>query len=376
MTTLRTTTELIQSSTKTPIPAMTDETIEPGLTNRLMSDDQYIIIMASCSVMLTVVSILGSASNIINIRTFIAMGLTDGVTVSFLLLSIFDLSFLVVSFCYGISIGLNIIEKKSNLRFQIEPYGLFVFFGNVMILLNVTNTLTTTFVAVARCMCVAKPLQFKITFSRSRTIFLNIGFATFAMAIYIPILAHMGMLPKTDKKTNITRPSLWISKDRQVIKDGVWLVINTILPFLTEVIIMVCVFVMARSLRTASKFRQASTLTSTQIAPQIGNPEKKNNFTTTSSDKMRGKDQRVVQQVILISIVYIICNTPKILISIVSAIEPQFTVLDLFDNLYLCVHSLQKYFEIFNASVNTIIYYNYNTKFRTKLRLLVNIYEE
>jgi hypothetical protein len=244
---------------------------------------------------------------------------------------------------------------------------------NSAVLLNITNTLATTFFAVARCMCVARPLHFKDTFTRNRTVVFNIGSAVFTVVTYTPIMVNIAMLPRTDTKTNLTRISLWLSKDREAIKDGVFLVTNTLLPFLTEIIIIVCVFVMANSLRSSLKFRQASSLTAKSVVFRTRTPassEKIQDSITTASDKKSNKDQRVVQQVILISLFYICCNTAKILLSSGGFIELHFRTIVLYFRMYISAYSLQKCLEVGNASVNTFIYYSYNTKFRKHLHLL------
>ncbi|CAG5127962.1 unnamed protein product [Candidula unifasciata] len=341
----------------------------------LVSNAQYISVMESCAIVWTILSVLGIISNIINIRTFVAMGLTDGITVSFLALAIFDLSYLVCSLSLGISVAFSVFEQKSLTRFMIDPYGISIFSGSVMILINETNVLTTTFLAVARCMCVAKPLQFKNTFTRKRAIMFMVGFAVFAIVTYSPILANMGMRHKFETLLNRTRPALWVSPVRESVKEIIWTINNMLLPFATQFIIIICVFIMSRSLRAASRFRQSSVAMTEKGFEKHGTNHNTNlnevdlefSEANNSVDKLTGKDLRVIQQVVLISVVYIVCNTPKILISIVTTLEPEFTIGKGYTRLYLCVNGMRMHFEIVNSAVNLIIYYKFNTKFRTVL---------
>ncbi|BFZ09721.1 hypothetical protein BsWGS_12760 [Bradybaena similaris] len=67
----------------------------------LVTPQQYIIIMESCYIVWILLSICGIVSNIINIKTFIIMGVGDGVTVSLLALSIFDLLYVITSQSIG-----------------------------------------------------------------------------------------------------------------------------------------------------------------------------------------------------------------------------------------------------------------------------------
>lgn len=351
---------------------ITTQTVVP---RGLVSEEQYVSVMESYSVVWTVLSLLGVISNIINIRVFIAMGLGDGVTVSFLALAIFDLTYLIASFSLGVSVAFSVYEQRSTVRFRIDPYGLSIFFGSVMILINETNVLTTTFLAVARCMCVAKPLQFKNSFTRKRAILFMVGFALFAVVVYTPILANMGMVEKFDKFTNMSRPTFWVSPIRESIKEVIWTFTEMLLPFVTQFIIIFCVVIMAHSLRVASKFRQTSVLTTGKVTNKNNGNDTfssqdaglNNGDSDIATDKLTGKDLRVIQQVVLISVVYVVCNTPKILISVATTLEPEFTIGKRYSRMYLCINGLRMHFEILNSAVNFIIYFKYNTKFRTLL---------
>lgn len=343
----------------------------------IVTDGQYAIIVIFCCLTWIVLSLLGIVSNVINIKTFVAMGLNDGVTVSFLALSVFDLIFLIASFCQAASASFNVIETSSSILFPVDPFGVTIFFGNVMILINVTNVLSTTFIAVARCMCVAKPLHFKNSFTVKRTVYFMAGFAFFAVAIYTPVLANMGMVARLNNKTKMLRSVLWLSPFRESIKNVVWMLIDMILPVITEFVVLFCVLVMANSLRASSRFRQSS------VAQQFNKHIDRNQQYTkdnqvssnAASDKLSVKDSRVIMQVVLISLVYIICNTPKFLVSTGGLIEPEFRLGKRYSNLYLSFNCFRKHFEIINASINTFIYYGYNTKFRSIINTMCRVDE-
>lgn len=344
-------------------------TIENTTVHDIISNNQFLIVLDFCAVTWTLFSVLGIISNVINIKIFLYMGLKDGITVSFLALSIFDLTYVIASFCIGISAAFTIIEMRCTTRFPAEPYGIMILFANILVLIAVTNVLATTFLAVARCMCVAKPLNFKNCFTVKKTVYFMAGFAIFAVAIYTPILANMGMVTTYNNKTHMSRRTLWVSKYKEPIKNVVFLIIDMILPVSTQFIVLACILIMANSLRAASRFRQASNQIYAKEQPDIGSHcRRKATSSTDVTDKLSGKDFRVVTQVILISVVYIICNTPKIFISTAGLLEQQFRIGKRYNNFYISLNSFRKHLEIFNASINTFIYYKYNTKFRNTLQ--------
>ncbi|CAG5127966.1 unnamed protein product [Candidula unifasciata] len=338
---------------------MNNNTVYTTVLLDIVSNYQYIIVVIVCSVSWIILSLLGIASNMINIITFVAMGLNDGVTVSFLALSFFDLMYVIASFCLGLASALGTVEVLTLTRYAVDPYGLSVLVANIMILLIVTNVLATTFIAVARCMCVVKPLQFKNTFTVLRTVYFMAGFAIFAVAIYTPILANMGMVTGFDNTTKRYRTSLWLPRHREAIKNVIFVIIDLLLPVSTQVIVVFCIVLMANSLQASSRFRQTSKIQTCNKETSISFKEN-----ASDSDRLSGKERRVINQVIVISVVYIICNTPKILISVANVTEAEFRIGRRYHNFYLVINFFRKHLEIFNATINTFIYFKYNNKFR------------
>ncbi|BFZ17956.1 hypothetical protein BsWGS_20995 [Bradybaena similaris] len=321
----------------------------------VINSEQYTITSGSFSVAWVLVSALGLVGNAINIQTFIAMKLEDGVTVSFLVLSLSDECFTLTMFLRGASSIFYTAEMALNYTFwfPVEPYAIYIFFVNFGIVMYVMTVLTTTFLAVARCMCVARPLHFKNAFTRRRCIIILSCFAVFTIVSYLPIYANMGLLYQYDSRINATRPSLWISPNREIIKDVIWAVRDTFLPIITQFIVIVCVIVMANSLRESNKFRQSS-----RVDRTLSEKDK-------DAGKLGKKDMQVVKQVAIISCVYIVCNMPKIVFNIAGIIESDLTVDKYLQNMYLVTLSIAEFFQIFNSSINVFIYYKYNSKFKS-----------
>ncbi|CAG5124028.1 unnamed protein product [Candidula unifasciata] len=332
----------------------------------IISRYDYYVIATFLPVSWTLLSLCGIVCNVINIITFVAMGLNDGVTVSFLALTIFDLTYVNASFCIGIASCFSLTERISTVLFPVEPYGVVVLLANIMIMLAVTNVLTTTFLAVARCMCVAKPLHFKNYFTVKRTVYFMSGFAIFAVTVYTPLLANMAMVTMLDARINMSRPTLWMSKYREPIKNVVFVITDMILPVSSQFIVLTCIIIMASSLRASSRFRQKTKIqTSDQKKLQITSElQDKGTANANITDKLSGKELRVVTQVTLISVVYVACNTPRILIIAAALFEPEFKLGRQFHYFYISLNGFRKHLEIINASVNTLIYFNYNSKFR------------
>ncbi|KAI8791445.1 type-1B angiotensin II receptor [Biomphalaria glabrata] len=82
---------------------------------------------------------------------------------------------------------------------------------------------------------------------------------------------------------------------------------------------------------------------------------------------MSGKDLQVVQQVLLISVIYIISNTPIIIINFAGMYNKEFALQRTYHNLFLSTIGVKHLFQTINSSFNIFIYFKYNTKFRHTL---------
>ncbi|KAH9499084.1 hypothetical protein Btru_005679 [Bulinus truncatus] len=284
-------------------------------------------------------AVLGTLGNIINIYVFRKMGLKDAMTISFFILSICDLAYVLTMITMATSFLLMAIEISSNYShfFWIEPYGVYIFTGNVSRIPYIMSNLTTAYLALARCLCVAEPLRFKTMFGYKITLFILTSLALFAVFSYVPVLVFMDMVLQFSPSINSTRFSLWISPKRQAIMDVVRVYRDGLLPFITQIIIMISVIIMVRSLDASRKFRESNSNLQSIFTETKSNHPIDNSKTSQpkSTKKIGGKDVQVLQQVILISIIYIICNTPSVINNSVAAIEPDFSIVRIYKNMFL-----------------------------------------
>ncbi|CAL1530805.1 unnamed protein product, partial [Lymnaea stagnalis] len=322
----------------------------------VITRDDYAGFLAFYSCTWTILTLFGAAGNAVNVRTFVCMGINDGFAISFLALSVLDLSYLVVALAMAVSTAFFTVElKQPHIFFSVQPYALAIYFGNFGVMLYLTIQLTTTFIAVARCMCVAKPLHFKNAFTRRRCAAVLSCLVSIPVVSYVPIWINMAIVTQFDPSTNTTRPSLWVSPSREFIKDIIWTIEDMLIPFSTEIIVLVCLIVMADGLRKSSKFRMSS-LSGCSLSEYgaSGGPH-----------KLSGKELVIVQQTAVISFLYILTNTPKVASNIVSVLVPEFNLGKKYGNLYLVVISFRKLLEMCNSASNLPIYYKCNPKFRS-----------
>ncbi|KAI8791447.1 fMet-Leu-Phe receptor [Biomphalaria glabrata] len=347
-----------------------------GIPDEIITDEQYNLIEGVMCAIRGTLAFLGTLGNVVNIYTFVKMGLKDGMTISLLALSISDLAYDVATFSMAASFFCMMLEtfSKYSFWFKIEPYGVYIYSGHVSRMPYILSNLTTTYLAVARCLCVAKPISFKNMFGVKLTVYLLITFGVFSVISYLPVLVYMDMSPQYNALINATRVSLWVSPKRQLVINVVWVYRDAVLPFLTQIIISISVFIMIWSLKAAFQFRQAhsectanhstvASLTNLSYRRENGCQETRDR----KSSKLSGKEYQVLQQVVTISVIYIVCNIPTVACNCTSVIEPRFSIIRLYKNLYLIVNGTKHLFQSINSSVHIMIYLKYNSKFRKTL---------
>lgn len=315
----------------------------------IINDEEYLLLSQVFAVIGMTVTCIGLVTNILNIVGFVSIGIDDGVTTLFLSIALSDLTFVALVFVRSIALIFYTLEQDNLWWFFIDPFAVLVFSSNASTMVYTMTVLASTFLAVARCMCIAKPLHFKDMFNKNRCIGVLVVFAVFSVVCYTPIFVEMGMTTVIDPKQNATRYVLYLSPNRERVKDIVILIIDCIIPLVTQVIVVVCVVIMASKLREATKFRHSQGKDDTE----------------RSATKLSGKELQVVKQVVLISVIYIISNIPKIFISNFSIFDSRFDFGKPFFNLYLTINHLKLAFESFNSAVNFFVYFFYNTKFRS-----------
>ncbi|KAK0053343.1 fMet-Leu-Phe receptor [Biomphalaria pfeifferi] len=339
------------------------------LIQSFMTDDEYIIFEGLMCLIRSCLALLGIMGNTINVLTFISMGLKDGVTTSFMLLSMSDSSYLVTVIARSAAFAFMVSEILSDYQtwFPVEPYGVYKFSGHSGRIPYILSNLITTLIAVMRCLCVAWPINFKSDFTKKLALVLVTFFTLFALLSYLPVLIFMSMTWQFDHRLNASRPALWLSPEREEVKDVVWTARDALLPFITQVIMITCVVIMNNHLKSSYRFRHRDNKPSLIRRGIFMKPK-------NWSPKLTGKDLQVLHQVLLITSVYIVCNTPTILINITSLLDRKLSIDLYYRNIYLSVTGCKHLFQTINSSFSVLVYYKYSSRYRHHFILNGNIH--
>ncbi|XP_055891861.1 uncharacterized protein LOC129927335 [Biomphalaria glabrata] len=300
------------------------------------------------------VAAIGVATNVINVLVFTRAGPgVNATSTSFLALSLSDLCFLLL---VSVFIVLRILNKLiqtpgiplTYLSFTVVTYWHYAYNTSVLI---------TTYTAVQKACCVAIPLTFKNIFTVKRTIWILILIVFGLLAFYLPLMSTMSITQTVVSGTNKT---VYIfSYAPKSITSTFDMTLQNILPTLTLAVVMLCLMVLVVKLRQASTLRKS--MTATEEDEEVGKGKSKD------GSAFNAREIKVIQAVSAVSLMFVVCNLPPILVTYATFIEPEFNDYRYYGNLYSVVGSARITLQIICATVNIFVYYYFNSGYRASL---------
>ncbi|KAH9525706.1 hypothetical protein Btru_002114 [Bulinus truncatus] len=254
--------------------------------------------------------------------------------------------------------------SEYRLWYLVDPYGSYILATNVTFLVYPMTMLTTTYLAVARCACVTRPIQFGNTFTLSRSSAILTVFAFVTLASYIPVLANMDIGQTFDPRVNSSRIVLWSSPDRQLIKDIIWAARDTFLSIVSQIVVTLCVFVMSYQLKKSWNFRKSCS-SENYINESLSKKGEANRLNT----KLPVKELKLLKQVTALCSAYVVCNFPKVLVNVAGISEPDFNFTKRFQNVQQTTIIMMNIFQMLNCALNLLINLKFNSKFRQYCKL-------
>ena len=349
----------------------------------LLSRRQFYLALQFQAMILILVATVGFITNIINIKTFISMGaFNDGVTSTFLCLAVSD--FMLCCSAIGLSSSRILISREARWLPQLhlgetstgieqgflsklDPAFLGIVAVAVMQMFSLMTISITVYLAVARCLCVVKPLRFRNSITVKKTlIFVTTVFAL-SFASRLPNLAHVRILMKFDNRFNSSRLTLKLLPEREMIKDATWLSVDITSCIGAQIILVVCIGIMLKGLRAAAEFRSTASTNEHRSTKSVAK-ETASSAGAGNSDKIGGKidtkEARIAKQMVFVSTIFVVCNIPKMFSYLTTNIEPEFDLGGKYQFLYIYSITVLAMFDALNSSVNIFVYLKFNSKFR------------
>ncbi|KAK3704968.1 hypothetical protein RRG08_017760 [Elysia crispata] len=284
---------------------------------------------------------VGVFINLINVVVFFKMGLSQGLTQNFFILSLID----------GITSAANLVNAISYIMFNMPSMRGSSIDETLQDIMWVTliiwaiiqqwSLVTTLVIALVRCCCVTMPLRVKQILTTRRQLYSIVGFSLLSEVMLVYGFASTERIRIIDPSTNLTLIA-YVGKDYDKIDINV-----NVFQYTCYIIVTVCTIILIISLNQSSKFRD-------QSSSATGGTEKQ---------KEKSKEVRIVQTVILIATIFIIFNVPGLLLAVFRRVLPGFSGGGrLHKEHYFLIIVMESGVQI-NAVVNIFIYLGYNSRY-------------
>ncbi|KAK3763822.1 hypothetical protein RRG08_050186 [Elysia crispata] len=306
--------------------------------------------LASLSVLFKLIvnpalGIMGLCTNIINIVVFYKMGLADGVTQNFFILSISDccLSSLSLTSSVAYILYSEVFDGLGGPEYQAQVvYGASILIGTFP---QSVSLVTTVVIAVVRCCCVAIPLRVKLLMTARRQLAVILTFTSCSAVLLIYAFSPSRVIFVHNPLTNA---SFILIVD---LKWYEYTVFSNLSSYIGFIIVITCVIILTISLNKASNFRDKTT----------GGP-----LTSVGEQTKDGsREARIIKTVMFVSIVFILCYIPAMVLTMIGTLVEEFSLDGIYSNANLLNLMVMEMFIVINATVNIFIYYFFNTRYRT-----------
>ncbi|GFS06832.1 chemosensory receptor A [Elysia marginata] len=321
--------------------------------------------------------VFGVVSNSLNILIFYKMGLKDNLTITLFSLSVSDLMYLVMRSPWVVFWFL--VENYPHLNLPTNDDLLMLGPSWCAQLFYDFSAFVSVFLAVVRCACVARPLKFKSMFTKSRTVTTLVVLFFVAMVLISPLLMIIDISWVVDPTTNATYRSLKYSGNFQTIYKVSDIFNRNILAWLTYATMIACVVILSSKLLAASRFRQSlanhGLSGKVKTAQRVSRPSKSRDPSTQSesaesTEKEPGrtstKELQVIKSVTVICVIFIFSQLPTQAITSLRLFDSEFYDFRKYYYFYVVGNYVINTLCCFNASVNILVHFHFNSRYREK----------
>lgn len=342
----------------------------------LVDVDMDLLALLVCSIFHLIVGLFGATTNILSILAFQRIH-QDSITICLYLQARVDLTMLLFNIATSVIAFLDLDERFYKRFYPVQMKSISLLFNIVMRIFLESSYNLTAFLAIQRCICVIKPLQFTTMFTKRKIYMILTPIVIFHCLNFVFLLSFHGFQKEVNSFTNLTQYVVFYRPERQVIRKIMFIIYGISLTVINHLIIAFCVFVLARALVRSIKFRnKANNNAKLQrpLGPNVLNKPKDNGDQRDNQEShrtqetiaiLRGrKELRVILQVSLLCVIYLTCSIPKICLTFAIIFVTGFVHKGSYNKIYMICYYIMLIFENLNGSLNFFVYYKYNSKFR------------
>uniref|UniRef100_A0A2C9KPL7 G-protein coupled receptors family 1 profile domain-containing protein n=1 Tax=Biomphalaria glabrata TaxID=6526 RepID=A0A2C9KPL7_BIOGL len=352
-----------------------------------------------------IVLVLGVATCSFSAYVFYRMGLNDSVRVSFFVLCIYDLGFVLMSSVGAVCIILNIGFPQVTSAMTFNPF----YVNNISYwcagIFYHSSLMTTGFISGVRCCCVAIPFKFRKVFSTKRTAAALLIIFIISCTLQLPVVATQ-YVSYTKEKNNLTKIAILSTSNHDITVAVNDILNRNILSWITMAVMFISLIVMTAKLKSSVEFRMLATTghhsssklsaicccskyRTEQLKPSsqrlfanlktqdlddkiqndsriISNSDHREGGTgkETKSTLENLRELQLIKSVALITAMVVALALPFMVYSLVRRLMPQFNAGNIYGNLFSVITTLSAVCAYLNSALNVFIFYCCNTKFK------------
>ncbi|KAH9502450.1 hypothetical protein Btru_075701 [Bulinus truncatus] len=349
-----------ESTFPLPVPPASD-------SESLISDEAFYYFNAYVVQMsLSLISSVGIAANVTNVVVFSKHVPRDGVTLTFIFLSVTD----AIGCTFALlSIGCFVLQGHlpiSGVNLWAVQY---VYLGYTRGCAYVISTCLTCYLSIERCFCILFPLSVKLILNGARSVIIKVSLIVFGLACFAPAWSTQGLQEVFDPLVNETHLDLWLASCRRDVDIFVDTFNGAVLPTLAQIILTISAVIIVRGLKASARFRQLCSGTTAGLG-------KSETFASREIEAapptvMTSKEARAAKVVVLVAVIFFACNVPVLVVAYVRLFVPELDFGKLYYKLYTVLYTVVYACGLVNASVNIIVYSAVSAKFKAIFLSLV-----
>ena len=301
-----------------------------------------------------VLAVGGVSSNLISMAVFFRMGLKEGTTQSFVILSVSDglAALACISNCICYTLKHTIYRRTTGDANRGIYIAYYVTVISIPFFLNF-STLITTVISVVRCCCVVMPLRVKQFLTTGRQLTTIVLLSCIILSVQVYAISPGRFVSLYDPQKNSSR--VLIIGVNAVLLDA----FRNTFCYLTFFIVILCVIILTVALRHAAKFHSRAA--------------NKGSATDDSKRQSNSREIQVVKTVILIAFVFIISNIPTALVAVLRLNLEGFSNNGRYRNFYECYLTITETFCMLNINANIFVYFFFNRLYRNSFCTIFNL---
>ncbi|KAI8743650.1 hypothetical protein BgiBS90_034162 [Biomphalaria glabrata] len=308
-----------------------------------------IAILVVSSICTTLMCLLGTATNIVNIHLFRKQGYRDGVNVTLTALAVSDLGAVIFELVYSTIWNPYILEAD----LEVSKMAIKYITGYCHEYFTRVSSVITAFAALERCLCVTRPLKVKAMITTKVAIAVNLSIFILYCGYFFPQFYTMDFawtfLPERNRTVYVV---LFTSRNDSMFPISLYFT-DMLFPYCTFLMLISCSAILYVKLKSKAKWRRLVSGSGERLS-QVATKERKSGLLFMS-----------------VSIMCVVFLLPAYLLFTAIIFVKSMALNGYLSDISFLISAFTGLLKTANSSFTILIYYNLSTKYRLEFQKLV-----